>query len=68
LGFHGRLRRWTSHREEVDIFADDEGLDDEECHEESPDEDMAEPRDFVHDTEETSDDLAKMVSDPHVQD
>jgi hypothetical protein len=59
--------RWTSHGEEAEV---DDGLDDEARHEESTEEDMAESEDFVYDAEEPmldSDDLAKMVNDPHVQ-
>jgi hypothetical protein len=60
--------RWTSHGEEAKVVADDEGLDDEAHHEDSTEEDMGEPGDFGHDPEEAdSDDLAKMVNDPHVQ-
>ena len=50
--------------------ANDAGLDDEAQHEESGEENMTEPEDFVHDAEETladSDDLEKMVNDPHLQ-
>jgi hypothetical protein len=60
--------RWTSHGEEAKVVADDEGLDDEAHHEDLDEEDMGEPGDFGHDPEEEdSDDLAKMVNDPHVQ-
>ena len=63
-GFMEVYTRWTSHGEEAEIITDDAGLDDEARHEDSGEENMTEPEDFVHDAEETladSDDLEKMV-------
>ena len=68
-GFMEGYTRWTSHGEEAEDVIDDEGLDDEARHEELDEENMTEAEDFVHDADETledSDDLEKMVKDPHL--
>src|SRR3954469_15706435 len=69
-GFMEGYTRWTSHGEEAEVVDGDKGLDGEARHEETGEENMTEPEDFVHDAEETladSDDLADMINNPHLQ-